>query len=80
MSGLEWPLVLRADFVCRYQEKGDDSQLQDNLLTKQASQSVLVQGRWLRPWQVSSGLVLCSQQRWSVPIQKIGGAAPRGSS
>lgn len=37
VSGLEWPLVFRADFMCRYQEKGDDSQLQDNLLTKQAS-------------------------------------------
>lgn len=41
MPGLEWPLVLRADFMCRYQEKGYDSQLPDNLLTKQASQSAL---------------------------------------
>lgn len=41
MSGLEWTLVPRADFMCRYQEKGDDSQLQDDLLTKQASVSVL---------------------------------------
>lgn len=51
MSGLEQPLP-RADFMCRQPEKGDGS-LQDHLLTKQASQSVLCppQGGGARPRQ-----------------------------
>lgn len=39
VSGLEWPLMPRADFMCRQQEKGNCTQLQDHLLTEQAPSS-----------------------------------------